>query len=171
MVFTITPHGSLPGLTPGRSQACTLLIIASLAEISPRLLSFIFQFCVSVLSCFFSFVFHSHHAVTLIFSILVPRAAIISSCTTWTFVFLHHICEEAAMAWPAFMALFPDSRWWQLSAVTRGSRGEFPLLEACTVAGACVQTRAWLELVRKPRERGQRKKIEMLLFFFFSKEK
>jgi len=65
------------------------------------------------------------------------------------------------MAWPALMAVFPDSRWWQLSAVTRGSRGEFPLLEACTVAGACVQTGAWLELVRKSGDFGQRKRIEI----------
>lgn len=95
-----------------------LIIITSLTTTSPSLLNFVFQNCVSVLPCFSSFVFHSRHAVTLIFSVLVPKAAITSSCSTWTFVSLPQTCEKAAIAWPAPVAGLPDSRWWQQWAPT-----------------------------------------------------
>lgn len=150
-------HGSLPGFTPGGSQVYLLQVITSLTTTPLCLLSFVFQMCVSVLPCIFSFVFHSRHAVTLIFSVLIPRAAVVSSCTMWTFVSLQQICERL---------LLHGQHLWQCFQVADGDRaelrGEFPLLETHSTAGASVHTGVWLELVRKSGHFGQRMQI---LFF------
>lgn len=54
---------------------------------------------------------------------------------------------------------------WQCFQIADGDsdelQGEFPRLEAGTVAGACVQTGAWLELLRKSGEFGQRRGISL----------
>lgn len=114
----------------GGSQVYMLQVITSLTTTSLCLLSFVFQMCVSILPCIFSFVFHSRHAVTLIFSMLVPRAAIVSSCTMWTFVSPQQICERL---------LLHGQHLWQCFQVADGDRAElqheFPLLEAQTTAG------------------------------------